>query len=201
MIKEAVRKQRGVGRVVVVLSDNEPKLDATHWRELGAAKTRTELIARDYTYVFDGELRQRMLKSALGPDVEVVLAETADFRRYVTEAQQAGLTGKIRYVVGQKEIDQRRYDAMFESLATHLEPLVVEMQEDGISATQVRGALKQYALAGATGPLPSVLERALSVFAKQDRDSFLREMVQRWQQVDQAAMALVATKTKKARKE
>lgn len=197
MIKEAMRQQRGVGKVVVVLSDNAPNLTATHWRDLGAAKTRTELAARDYTYLFDVDLRKRMLKSALGESVEVVIADTADFWRYVNDAKQANHPGKIRFVVGAKEMEQRRYDAIFQSLDSHLAPLVVDMQEDGISATQVRAALKQHVLAGANGPLPPVLAHALSVFAEGDREAFLREMVQRWRAVDDAAAPLVAAKPAK----
>ena len=190
MIRAAVERQRGQGDVHVILSDNAPNLAAETWKGLGAAGTKRELIARDYKYVFDAALRQKILTLALGPGVSVHVEKTSVFRNHVAGAKAQELPGKVKRVVGQKEIDEGRFADEFRALGSHLEPLVIDMQEGGLSGTQVRAAVKDLALHGSPSAR-ALLERALGPVPEAERAGLIAEMVAQWRRVDHKAQALL----------
>lgn len=193
MIKKAVELNAG-GAVYVIASDKKPDLQAKTWKELKAADTKKDLAARNYKYVFSQELRRRILEAGLQGRAQVHIVGIDEFWGYIRRAKAAGAEGAVKLVVGQKEMDEHRYDAQFKEYAAQLEPLVMGMQEDGISATDVRDALRRYCLGSRAEKKEAklTLDAALSAIpSKAKRAAILRQMAAEWKAVDEAAQRLL----------
>lgn len=193
MVKEAIRLNSG-GETVVVLSDKTHNLTAKDWKGLKVADTKKKLVARDYTYVFSQSLRRRILEASLPAGTKIYFTATNEWTVYLSRAQQAGEAGKVKRVVGQKEMDEKRFDYEFEKYGSHLEPLVVPMQNGGISGTDVRNALKASVLGTAAEKkvAKEVLEAALaSIPTAKDRAAIMMQMIAEWKAVDEKVQALV----------
>lgn len=100
--------------------------------------------------------------------------------------------------VGDKEITEGRYDAQITELGNVLELLPLPAQEGGISATQVRGAIKILAL-GEDGQSEAraLLERAFAYITDStQRRAIIAHLIERWRLVDEAAQKAIAPQKK-----
>ena len=186
MIKRAVEANGG-RPVFVTVSHKTADLQASDWKGLKVSPTKKELAAGDYRYVFSEDLRREILESGLGEGSHVYFLDTEEFWGYLRRARQDKAQGKVRLVVGQKEMAQHRYDHQFQEFKEQLEPLIVKMQEGGISATQVRAALKDYirGTAARKKAAKKTLDAALvSIPEEAERGKLLARMVAEWKTVD-----------------
>lgn len=196
MIKKAAAANGGKP-VFVAVSHKMPNLGASDWKELKITRTKKELAAGDYTYVFSQALRRDILEAGLGSDANVHFLDTETFWGYLRRAREDKAQGKVKLVVGRKEMTEHRYDFQFQEFKDQLEPLVVEMQEGGISATQVRAALKLQVrgTAAEKKAAKKTLEAALaSIPKKTDRQKFLKRMAEEWRAVDEIARGVLEKK-------
>jgi len=76
------------------------------------------------------------LSAAIGPEekVESYQIGISQLWSYLETAKRLKLPGKIRLVVGQKEVDEGRYQEQLELYPDQLELYPVPPQDDGISA-------------------------------------------------------------------
>lgn len=193
MIKQTVARNPGK-EIYLLVSDKNPNLQATEWKELKLADTKKALTARDYTYIFDTELRRQILKASVGDLVKVHFGSPNEFWSYVERAHTEGLTGKVKLVVGQKEMDEGRYTDLLARLSENLEPEVIDMQEGGISATQVRAALKNWNLGTVEEKKAAYafLEKAYSeIKSESTRKNLIDQMLEAWRLADEASQKLI----------
>lgn len=183
-------------KLSVVASEKAPNLEADKTTALGAAANLTEYRARQYKHVFSNELRGRIFGAAL-PDVDVHQVSTVLLWKYLETAQRYGLEGKIKLVVGQKEIDEDRYNEQIGRFGSHLELAPIALQAGGISATEIRALVKE----AADGSRPAVakLNSAYAFIENElERKNIILEMVREWKAVDEKAQSLLAQKKPKA---
>lgn len=190
--------QEREGPVVVVASSKAPNLKAETWKSLGAADTLGKLRERNYKHVFSGKVRRELFAAGLSGQTEVQVFYTAthDMWRYLKIAQENGLSGKIRLLVGQKEIDEGRYSAEVARFADHVELVAVPLQEEGLSATMIRALIKDAALGDALAL--EKLDEAYSCIADEtERKKLITSMLKEWKAVDRAARRILKAHDKK----
>lgn len=196
MIKLAIES---FGAVAVLASNKAPNLDSENIQSLGAATTLKKYKSRDYTHVFSNDLRNQILKSAL----EETLAtwnqiNTLDLWKYLALAKSLNLAGKIRLVVGQKEVDEGRYDFQLSQYSDHLELAPLPLQEGGISATQIRKLIKDAALGSKTAR--QELENHYGFIQSEwKRTQIVRGLLREWKALDKKAQELLAEKKPKGK--
>lgn len=206
MIRQAAQLN-GQGVVHVILSSKEPRLDAEHWRELKVADTRKELERGAYMYVFDTELKRALLEAGLKKEIRAGhvqihtlnpgLLWIATGRLLRDRELGVGLARTIRLVMGEKEMEQARYDDQLELYNGVLEPLVVPMQSGGVSATLVRRALRD-----TLSDQPRVREAAIAVILdalksipnSRTRGQMMRKIVARYALVHGRVQELLGEK-------
>lgn len=189
MIRRAVEMNPGAP-VYVIASNREADLAASAWGDLGLTDTKKELEARDYTYIFSGALKREILESGLNGAAPVYILNPGTLWSYLKIAQATGAQGQVKVVMGQKEWDRARYDDQLEEHAVVLDKLVVDMQSEGISGTQVRRALRDFVLeAGEKRQAAlAVLEAALAeIPTKKRRKQLLNKLAKEWEAADSAA--------------
>jgi hypothetical protein len=171
----------------VLASQKEPHLEATKLSELGAAANQSEYRARNYKHVFSRELRDRIFRAGLDESVQVHQVNTVNLWRYLDKAMRDGAEGKITLVVGQKEIDEGRYNEQLARYGSHLELAPFEMQAGGLSATQIRQWIKDEDVVK--------LREAYSFIPNEiDREGIIQHMIREWKAVDEKAQSLLPKK-------
>lgn len=197
MIREAASPGKDT---FVVASEKEPNLTALNWKDLGVSATKKELTARDYTYIFDQDFRRKLLREGLPEEIIVTMVSTRHFRNYLHAAKTAGLPGKIKLVVGEKEVAEGRYDDLLKEFGGQFELQPVALKEDGLSATQVRDALK-IAATGKKAEREGAIAKLNQAFSYIESDTArkraINKAIRRWQEVDEAVQPLVVATPRK----
>jgi hypothetical protein len=175
----------------VLASQKEPHLEATKLSELGAAANQSDYRARNYKHVFSRELRDKIFRAGLDDSIQVHQVNTANLWRYLDNAMREGAEGKITLVVGQKEIDEGRYNDQLARYGSHLELAPFEMQAGGLSATQIRQWVKD-------GDVVKLREAYSFIPNEIERESIVQQMLREWKAVDEKAQELLARKRPRA---
>lgn len=193
MIREATANNPNQ-KVYIIASDKEADLAAKEWRHLKATETKKDLQNQNYTYVFSQKFRKQLLAEGLkGIDAEVVMINPGYFWSYLRTAKALDLPGKIKLVVGEKEITEGRYALQVQELGSHFELQAIALKENGLSATQVREALKAAAI-GDKSEKPQamlVLDKAFSYLPRLARKRAIKEAIKQWNQLDEVAQTLI----------
>lgn len=185
-IRQAADKLNG-RPLYVIASDKAPNLKADHWRKLGAAATRGELLSESYTHPFSIRLRKRILNGGIGGESKVYFINPAAFWEYLRRASEMDLPGKITLVTGTKEVLAQRYSSQLESYAKRLEILPIKMQAAGISATSVRRAIAKLSKGNNT-QAEHLLDKSLKFIAdKDERTKIKQALIREWEAVSRRA--------------
>jgi hypothetical protein len=165
-------------KLVVLASEKEPNLAAKTWKESGLAERKGDIQRGALTHVFKKRLRSDLFKAAFRDSVEVKFLSASYLWEYLRRAQREGMPGSIGFAIGEKELTANRYQAQFSKYPRHLQPVVVDPQESGLSATQVRKAIAESANTGNPDPL---IDRALSYLPDRTvRDLFKARLERAW---------------------
>lgn len=196
MIRQAVKQNAGAP-VHVILSSKEPDLTAQDWRDLGVADTKKALERRNYTYVFDVGLKREILEAGLKSEItrgrvrihtlNPGLLWVASARWLHERETGVALKRPVSLVVGEKEMDQARYDDQLEQYAGVLTPLVIPMQSGGVSGTQVRRALRDAVSGDAAlekAAMQVIAESLAAVPNARTRARLVKRVIARYREVD-----------------
>ncbi len=178
----AAQAQYGKENVFVLPSSKTANHRGMDWQETGFSKTQEAFRAGDFHYPFSIQLREDILKAGLGPDAAISCRPTNELRAYIKHAKEAGLSGRIYLLVGDKEIGAERYDAWQKEFPDHFGILPMPMQAEGISATQLRAVIKRYALTGQTEDLASLQAAYSFIEPAETRTRLLDRVIDEWRQ-------------------
>jgi hypothetical protein len=194
MIRQ-IRKQYPDKELYIIASAKAPNLAATHWKDLGAAPRKGDLSKGEYTHVFDQKLRRLMFQHSLGDLAPVYFLDAALFSSYVRLAHAQGLEGNVYRAVGEKEMEAGRFNDEFEKWGSHVKPLAIDMQEGGISATQLRAAIAELSSlkkGEIQETAEETLQKGLSMITDdQARKRVCAQLIRQWKKVDRRARELI----------
>lgn len=174
--------------VFVIASDIAPNLDATHWRDLGAAPTLKLLKTQKYVHVFSNHLRRQLLHHGLGNEVSIHFLNPSNWfwGGYLARARELNLPGKVRLVMGQKEIDQNRYNDQLIFFEEVVAPHPMPMQRNGMSGTITREIIEDSVIIDMRPP------RLQEIFKYvEDREPIIDAVLQEWRDLDELAQSLI----------
>ncbi len=182
LINEVVAKA-GDAPVYVIASAKSPIVRSAHWKRFGATDTKRELNDQDYTYILDKNLRKEILRAGVEKAAKIHFIEPQAFWAYVSRAKKEEASGQVYLAMGEKEADEGRYDKQLEKYRSHLCPIVVKMQKEGISGTMVREAIKAVAQSGDFHS-EQLLDRAFEFIPADRRNDVIERVIQAWKKVD-----------------
>jgi hypothetical protein len=186
----AVMREFSPEEIFVLASDKAPDFEAKHWADFGVAQRKKDLVAREFEHAFSRVLREDMLRYGVSEGVSVGFADPIAFWRYLGKARATGRRGSVHLIVGAKEMAAGRYDQQLERYSDQLRLWPVEMQSGGMSATEVRRAVKLLHERGDFGAY-EFLVRALEFIPKKERDGIIGRLVKEWGDVEAAAARLL----------
>ncbi len=200
MIRKAVALNPGK-KIYIIASDKAPNLEATEWKKLKATDTKKDLQEQKYTYIFNNEFREQLLRAGLKDvDAEIAIVNPGFFWSYVRTAKAQSFPGKIKLVVGEKEVTEGRYTLQLQELGEQFELLSIPLTQNGLSATQVRNALKTAVLGNRTEQLQAMatLDQAFGYLSNDiERRQAIQEALSQWKKLDEVAQSLISSKPKK----
>lgn len=175
----------------ILASDKAPDFEAQHWADFGVAPRKKDLAAREFMHAFSLPLREAMLRHGVPEGVQIGFADPIAFWRYLGKAKARGRDGYVHLIVGAKEMVAGRYDQLAERYADHLRLWPVEMQEDDLSATEVRQAVRSLHERGDFGAYEFLMS-ALRYVSKKERDAVIGKLVKEWGDVEAQALKLIS---------
>jgi hypothetical protein len=176
----------GVENVFIMPSDKAPDLTADNWKDLGVAERKRDLAEGNFTHVFSPELREKILRHGLPDEANIHFANTSTFWRYLARATRRNSRGEVALIMGQKEIEEGRYRKQLERFRGYVRPHAIDMQRDGLSATDVRQAIKM--VHNGMGNLEAYLflQQALEFIPPKERDRIIGQLIKEWSAVEKA---------------
>ena len=183
----------GLENVFVMPSDKAPNFLAESWREIGAGKhnTKKELEAGLYTHVFSPELRADILRYGLPEGAQICFSDTRNFWSYLKKAKDNERKGSVRLIVGEKEMEGGSYKDQTERFASHLKVVPIQMKAGGVSATDVRNAVKSLYKNGDEASYEYLSEAYSFISPAKERDRIIGRMVEEWRQLDAVVKELL----------
>ena len=130
-----------------------------------------------------------MLRAAFknNPDVKIVIINPRMLVFFLQRAKEEGRQGKVTLMVGQKEIEAKRYRSQEQAFPDHLTVRSLPPFFDGLSGTEVRQALKDAALKRCEGSIRKLHEALDYVEDPLERELIVRALIRGWKIADAAA--------------
>ncbi len=180
----AAMQEWSPSELFVLASDKAPDLTAETWKGWGVAARKKDVQAGDYTHVFSPALRTEILQQGLPEGVHAHVIDTSAFWRFLNRAAKDNRKGAVALIVGQKEMDEGRYDAQVKRYADRLRLMPMPMQQEGISATAVRQAVRRLAEQGDPAAYDFLKQAFAFVTPARARDRIIGRLIQEWLAVD-----------------
>ena len=199
LLKKAVTEASGAP-VFVIVSPLQPRLHARTWSGMKVAPSRRAFEEFEFIHVFSRSLRDQMFRAALPKTAQLYFVSPDQLWGHIEDARVEDREGKVKLLIGQKEIEQGRYKSQFAEYEQWLEPLSIELQGGGISGTEVRQRVRAAALHPSDDTRRAVSE-ALSYIPKdRTRERIARKMITEYRRVIEKAKLILEHEKRAAEK-
>lgn len=192
---QSVLQDPTIKELHILVSPKSPRPKALTRATLGVAETKSEVRNRDYRCLLSRDLRREIAQHLVaGLDdnrVTFHMLSPSLFWEHVRRGAHNGESEKIRFIIGQKEIDTERYDDEFVRLGEQIEPLVVPPCAEGLSATKVRSQLRELVLSGSRSARRALHQALNFVDSRSTRNKLIDAMCAEWKRVDRRAQKLL----------